>query len=125
MFPPLFLGLYVAGWNICLLPMLISSLMVPRRLVQTNYFCWHAELLPHSEQVVFHKSGVFGTTMRHTVDIKNLSKVSAEMVKNPLMWTGNMFDPEMVFMDSLTREVFVFDKRGIWNQDAIEHPLLY
>lgn len=98
-----------------LLPSLVSTCFIPRRWVQQKYFTWHAELLPHTEQVVFHKSFLFGGVHRHIVDIKNLEKVSADVIKNPLMWTGNLFDPELVFQDSQTREVFVFDKQGIWN----------
>jgi hypothetical protein len=62
---------------------------------------------------------------KHIVDIKNLEKVSADVISNPLMWTGNMFDNNMVFRDLQTREIFVFDKQGIWNEDALKHPLLY
>ena len=72
-----------------------------------------------------HKTTAFGVTKKHIVDIKNLQKVSPEMIKNPLMWTGNIFDDEMVWMDAVSREIFVFDKQGIWNQDALTHPLLY
>lgn len=120
-----------AGWllvpklNLLLLPAFIQTAFVPRRWTQQKYFTWHAELLPHTEQVVFHKTKTFGNVERHIVDIKNLEKVSPDMVSNPLMWQPNMFDPELVFMDTVTREVFVFDKQGIWNKDALEHPLLY
>jgi len=108
-----------------LLPMLTSLAFWPRRLVQQRYFTWHAELLPHTEQVVFHKSFLFGQVNKHIVEIKNLEKVSSEVISNPLMWTGNLFDDGMVFQDRSTREVFVFDKQGIWNEDALKHPLLY
>ena len=30
----------------------------------------------------------------------------------------------MIFKDSYSGEVFVFDKEGIWNKDTLEHPLL-
>ena len=36
-----------------------------------------------------------------------------------------MFDSQMVFRDSTTDEYFVFDARGVWNKEALEHPLLY
>ena len=90
-----------------------------------NSFCWHAELLPHTEQVVFHKTPLFGKTTRTIVDIPNLQKVSAEMIPNELMWTVNMFDDNMVFRDSQSQELFVFDKQGMWNENTLKHPLLY
>jgi hypothetical protein len=39
-------GLYFAGNNLFMMPMLISFLFVPRRWVQMKYFTWYAELLP-------------------------------------------------------------------------------
>ena len=63
--------------------------------------------------------------MKHIVDIKNLEKVSSDVVENSLMWTSNVYDPDMVFMDLHSREIFVFDKQGVWNSDALKHPLLY
>jgi hypothetical protein len=119
-----------AGWmlydNVLMLPALISFLYVPRRWTQLKYFTWHAELLPHSEQVVFHKSFLFGGTDRKVVDIKNLEKVDAEEhIKNDLMFVPNVFDKDLVFRNVDTGEVFVFDKNGIWNEDALKHPLLF
>ena len=49
-------------------------------------FTFHAELLPHSEQVVFHKSNLFGSVRRVYVDIKNLEKVEAETVPSKNKW---------------------------------------
>lgn len=115
----------VPSYNFLLLPTLISCAFIPRRWVQQKYFTWHAELLPHTEQVVFHKSHLFGQVDKHIVDIKNLKKVPAELVTNDLMWSSNLFDPDFVFQDEATQELFVFDKQGIWNKDALEHPLLY
>jgi hypothetical protein len=65
-----------------LLPSLVSTLFVPRRWTQQRYFCWHAELIPHTEQVVFHKTMLFGHVERHFVDVKNLEKVPAEIIPN-------------------------------------------
>ena len=48
-----------------------------------------------------------------------------EIIKNKLMWSGNMFDPNLVFRDMNSKEIFVFDKQGIWNESALKHPLLY
>jgi hypothetical protein len=78
--------------NILLLPSLVSLAFVPRRWAQQRYFTWHAELLPHSEQVVLHKSFLFGAVSKHIVDIKNLEKMHAEAIPNQLVWSGNLFD---------------------------------
>jgi hypothetical protein len=37
----------------------------------------------------------------------------------------NMFDPNMVFRDQESKEIFVFDSNGIWNEDTLKHKLLY
>lgn len=101
--------------NFLLLPALIRLCSIPRRWIIQRHFCWHAELIPHTEQVVFHKSGLFGNVDKYIVDIKNLDKAPADIISNELMWKSNMFDKEMVFRDSQSSELFVFDKQGIWN----------
>jgi len=107
-----------------ILPIFWLSIQVPRKISTMQYFCIHAELLPHVEQVVFHKVTVMGEVKRHYVPIRNLEKIDASEVNAPLMWQINMFDPELIFRDSASGEAFVFDKNGIWNKEALEHPLL-
>jgi hypothetical protein len=41
------------------------------------------------------------------------------------MWEINTFDPDLCFRDAASKEIFVFDRNGHWNKDALEHPLLY
>jgi hypothetical protein len=36
-----------------------------------------------------------------------------------------MFDQNMVFRDSETKEVFVFDANGIWNEETLAHKLIH
>ncbi len=67
---------------------------------------------------------MFGQICKHYVDIKNLEKVEAEAIPNQLMWTGNLFDQNMVFRDMSNDEIFVFDKQGQWNLDTLNHPLI-
>lgn len=62
------------------LPLIYYFLQVPTIFPMVANFTFHAELLPHSEQVVFHKSNLFGSVRRVYVDIKNLEKVEAETV---------------------------------------------
>jgi hypothetical protein len=119
-------GAWITGASqLILVPVIVASLSLPRKLAVLNYFTFHAELLPHTEQIAFHKGDNFGNVRRIIVDIKNLEKIDAELVPSKLLWAVNMFDSNMVFRDMETKEVFVFDSNGIWNEDALKHRLLY
>lgn len=119
------LGGYLAGYSsLLILPFAIGCLSIPRKWAAVHYFTFHAELLPHTEQVVFHKVGFFGRIRRVFVDIKNLEKIQAEVVPANILWTINMFDSQMVFRDMETKEIFVFDANGTWNKDTLEHKLI-
>ena len=78
--------------HLILVPLLAASLSLPRKLAVVHYFTFHAELLPHTEQVVFHKADLFGRVKRVIVDIKNLEKIDADIVPSKLLWGVNMFD---------------------------------
>lgn len=93
--------------------------------MHSYYMATYAELHPHSEQVVFTKTSLFGKVERHFVDIRNLEKIDAEEIDHELMWIVHKMDDELCFKDCLTGEIFVFDKDGVWNKDALEHPLLH
>ena len=108
-----------------LVPFLVATLSLPRKLAVAQYFTFHAELLPHTEQVAFHKVDNFGGVRRILVDIKNLEKIDAEIVPSKMLWAVNMFDSNMVFRDMESKEVFVFDANGIWNEDTLKHKLLF
>lgn len=86
-----------SGWlagvsSLLLVPFLVATLSLPRKLAIINYFTFHAELLPHTEQVVFHKGDFFGNVKRIIVDIKNLEKIDADVVPSKMLWAVNMFD---------------------------------
>ena len=92
-----FLVFSSAGWllgvsQLLLAPFIVACLSLPRKLASSYYFTFHAELLPHSEQVVFHKADFFGKVKRVTVDIKNLEKIEAETLPSKMIWMINMFD---------------------------------
>ena len=70
-------GFAAAGKWICFLPFAIWSMRAPRQMLHLRYFTFHAELLPHTEQVVFHKSNMFGQIERHYVDVADLEKIDA------------------------------------------------
>lgn len=120
------LGGWIAGVsNLLLVPFLVASLSLPRKLAIAHFFTFHAELLPHTEQVAFHKVDLFGNVRRIIVDIKDLEKIDADLVPSKMLWAVNMFDQNMVFRDMTSKEVFVFDVNGVWNQDTLKHKLLY
>lgn len=110
------LGGFVTGVsNFLFLPLFVVSCALPRKWAGMRHFTYHAELLPHTEQVVFHKVTLFGQPVRHYVDIRNLERVDASMVNSSLIWDVNTFDSQMVFRDTTTTEMFVFDANGVWN----------
>jgi hypothetical protein len=37
----------------------------------------------------------------------------------------NQYERDLVFRDMETKEVFVFDRNGIWNEETLKHKLLY
>lgn len=120
-----FFGMITGISHFLALPLFAASLSLPRKWSAMRYFTFHAELLPHTEQIVFHKSTLFGEIDRHFVDIRNLEKIDASEVPNTLLFSINTFDSQFVWRDAETNEVFVFDTDGIWNAEALEHPLLY
>jgi hypothetical protein len=87
------LGMWASGamW-LMFLPLAAITCTLPRKMSHVHYFTYHAELLPHTEQVVFHKTALFGRVRRIFVDIKNLEKVEHTHVPAPLLWNINKFD---------------------------------
>lgn len=115
--------MFTSHW-FCLLPFLVYCTRLPRQYAFTQFFTHHAELWPHTEQVVFHKSSIFGVITRHIVDIDCLERIDSDEMDHDALWNANVFDDQMIFKDSRSKEVFVFDRNGIWNKDTLEHPLL-
>jgi hypothetical protein len=62
------------------LPMCYTLFFLPKSVAVMHYFTYHAELLPHTEQVVFQKANFFGKSRTSVVDIKNLEKIDASEV---------------------------------------------
>ena len=120
-----FLGMVTGISQFLALPLFVSLLSAPRKIAALQFYTFHAELLPHTEQVVFHKATLFGELVRIYVDIRSLEKIDADRVPSTLLWDANTFDPNLVFRCQDSQEIFVFDSRGIWNKEALEHPLLY
>jgi hypothetical protein len=86
-------GGWIAGFSpVLIVPFLVACLSLPRKIAVSHYFTFHAELLPHTEQVAFHKVDHFGNVRRVLVDIKNLEKIEADIVPSKMLWAVNMFD---------------------------------
>ncbi len=52
---------FATGYKpIYFLPFIVSMMSMPRKAAQVRFFTYHAELLPHTEQVIFHKITMFG-----------------------------------------------------------------
>jgi hypothetical protein len=92
-----FLGLITGMSQFLVLPLFVSLLSMPRKMATLRFYTFHAELLPHTEQVVFHKASLFGEIDRIYVDIRNLEKIEADRVPSTLMWDSNTFDPNLIF----------------------------
>lgn len=73
-------GLVTGASPFLILPLVLAGSSQPRKIAGITFFTFHAELLPHTEQVVFHKATYFGKVRRIYVDIKNLEKIEAELV---------------------------------------------
>lgn len=100
-------------------------LTFPMRSSVLRHFTIRADLLPHSEQVQFVKGGFYGKPKKYLVDIKNLKKVSSEVIPNSfLAWMVPQMDKNMIFKDMASGEFFVMDTWGLWNKEGINHPLI-
>lgn len=57
---------------------IVLAYQLPWALGIKSDFTFHAELLPHTEQIAFHKISYFGGIRRVIVDINNLVKVDKD-----------------------------------------------
>lgn len=118
-------GTCISTYPLLWLPFLIwlaEAPIIHRRLM---YFTARADLLPHTEQIVFTRVKLFGGVSRQIVDIKNLGKISPEEVPYSEMVLNRInLDKDFIWKDSESGNIYIFDKRGIWNEDGISHPLI-
>ena len=75
-----------------ILPLFVLTLQIPRKISYVRYYTLHAELLPNTEQVCFHKATNFGDVERIYVDIRYLEKIEADRIDSGLFWQLNSFD---------------------------------
>ena len=72
--------LFVPGHNFLAYPIFIYTMLYPRYAFFTRHWTFRAELLPHTEQVVFYRAWFFGSVRKEIVDIKDLKKVEPEVL---------------------------------------------
>ena len=90
-----------------------------------KYYTLRADLLPHSEQVQFIKSGRLGTTKKFLVDLKHLQKININEIEDTwITFNLNHFDHHLCFKDTNSGEVFIMDTMGFWSKKGINHPLI-
>jgi hypothetical protein len=73
-------GFFTGISQFLLMPVAVAAMSLPRKYAIMAYFTYHAELLPHTEQIVFHKNTFLGKTKRIYVNIADLEKVDADVV---------------------------------------------
>jgi hypothetical protein len=118
-------GTFISAYPLLWLPALIWLAEAPFMHQRLNYSTIRADLLPHTEQIVFTKFGLFGGIKREIVDIKNLGKITPDEVPNSYsVFSRVNFDKDFIWKDSESGRIYIFDKRGIWNEDGINHPLI-
>mmetsp|Transcript_14458 Transcript_14458/g.16169 ORF Transcript_14458/g.16169 Transcript_14458/m.16169 type:complete len:269 (+) Transcript_14458:44-850(+) len=118
-------GTCIASYPLMWLPIIPYLADLPKNLTHMKYLTYRADLLPHTEQVVFTKIGFFGTLRRSVVDIKHLVKVNPESIReNYRMFKRNDFDSRFIWKDSESGEVFIFHSDGVWSEEGINHPLI-
>lgn len=118
-------GTMIATYPLMWLPALIYGTEVPRIYMWCKLVTHRADLLPHTEQVVFTKIGLFGSLRRVVVDVKNLSKVNADSVPDAgRMFRRNDLDSRFVWKDNESGEYFLFVNDGVWSEEGISHPLI-
>ena len=83
------------------------------------------DLLPHTEQVVFLKAGLFGIKRTFHVDIKNLRKIKTnQMPDNWRLFESVGIDKYQIWRDIQSGENFVLDRYGVWSEEGINPPLI-
>lgn len=118
-------GSFFATLPLMWLPVVTYTAEFPKFYTYAKYRTYRADLLPHTEQVVFTKIGMFGKVKHSVVNISDLAKISPESVKEHyLMFRRLDNDARFVWKDNQTQEVFMFDSNGLWNEEGLNHPLL-
>ena len=115
---------WLLGNHLFLVPAVMQSYHFLRKIHEVNDFCFLAALLPHTQEMVFYKSGLFGEIREIKVFISDLERIPFEVYKDPWVARPNMYETNMIFRDIKTQESFVFDRRGLWNKETLDHPLL-
>lgn len=91
-------------------------------------FVVRMDVLPHLEMISIQRVGAFGLLYTKLHRIQDLEYVPFESVKESenYLWAigGHGVDNKLVFKDKSTGEFFYFDREGVWDGKALDHPLL-
>ena len=126
-----YLSILIPGMFLGVIPMYCYPAMIGltaffiKSKFNTDERVFHAELLPHTEQIVFVKIGHFGTLKRSLVNVKDLQRVDLETLPKVVTFGFNRNDSRMVFQDMTSGEFFLFGREGTWNETTLAHKLLY
>ena len=88
------------------------------------------DLLPETEQLHIIKIGTFGFPRSVLSNVKDLIKIEVdEDTEGNVVWIKSRLwtpreDRFMLFKDIKTGEIFSFNRKGIWNENGINHPLI-
>ena len=87
-----------------------------------------AELSPQTEEILYQKISAFGTINTFRVKISDLEATTLLEIygeNNPSEKSvRGLFNRDVAFRIKSTKELLLFDKNGIWNEEGINHPLL-
>ena len=88
------------------------------------------DLLPETEQLHIIKIGIFGFPRSILANVKDIVKIEVDedtegygvWIKSR-MWTPRE-DRYMIFKDTKTGQIFSFNRKGIWNENGVNHSLI-
>ena len=87
-----------------------------------------AELSPQTEEIVYQKINAFGRIDIFRVKISDLEATTLLEIygeNNPSEKSiRGLLNRDVAFRIKSTKELLLFDKHGIWNEEGVNHPLL-
>ena len=86
------------------------------------------DLLPHLESVSVQRIGLFGHVYNKIYRTQDLEYVRYEDVFDSENYfysiIGHAFNRDLIFRDKQTGDYLLFDVKGYWDKEGLEHPLL-
>lgn len=86
------------------------------------------DLLPHIESVSILKVGNFGQVYNEIVRVQDLEKISRDQdystANTVYHFNRNWIDWDMTFINKKSGERYMFEERGLWDWQGVNHPLI-